>query len=89
MNTKYRAAKFGNYHQSDRGLDSPSRPNNYGVMRIAGVKSPSSVNHCYQKWKEIRIFAELQLIIVKRNRVIIKYIRGIGNPNITFHNFVY
>ena len=27
------------------------------------------------------LYAELQLIIVKRNRVIIKYIRGIGNPN--------
>ena len=24
-----------------------------------------------------------------RSRVIIKYMRGIGNPNITFHNFVY
>ena len=37
----------------------------------------------------LKLYAKLQLIIVKRDRVVIQYIRGIGNPNITFHNFVY
>ena len=32
-----------------------------------------------------QMYSQLQLIIVKRDRVIIKYK---GNPNITFHNFV-
>ena len=31
-----------------------------------------------------KLYAKLQLIIVKRNRVIIKYIRGIGNQNMAY-----
>ena len=52
-------------------------------------KTEGTCNFILGEKSSFKLYAELQLIIVKRNRVIIKYKRDNGNPNITFHNFVY
>ena len=54
---------------------------------------PNEEGTCNFKYFDIKVCkvsTELQLIILKRYRVIIKCIRGIGNPNIIliFHNFI-